>query len=170
MVDFDCCVTGKRKTDENEPEYPETKKARSASGKKKAPLFPSSRFNKTCNEAEIAKSSKGVVPQNTARSTNWARHVFQEWVTQRNKRSEEKFPTDLFDNSHSAEIICKINVYSDLCWKLEERTALHILLRLFISCLVDCYDIQGQFNLIMLIFLIEETRFKALHNTCDSEF
>ena len=107
MVDFDCCGTGKRKTtNSNAAEQQEAKKARSAPGKKKAPLSPSSRFNKTCNEAEISKSSKGVVPPNTAGATNWAHRVFQEWVTQRKERSEEKFPVDLFDKPHSAEIIC----------------------------------------------------------------
>ena len=157
------------KKHENEPEYPETKKAHSASGKKKAPLSPSSRFNKTCDEAEIVKSSKGVVPQNTARSTNWARRVFQEWVTQKNKRSEEKFPTDLFDNSHSAEIICKCLQRFVLEARREDSTPYppKTVYQLLSGLLQHSRAVQSN----PVNFLDRgDTRFKALHNTCDSEF
>ena len=47
--------------DENAEEWQQVKKARPASSKSKVALSPSSRFNKTCSEAEIDKSSKGVV-------------------------------------------------------------------------------------------------------------
>ena len=66
MIEYDCCGTGKRSTDENAEEWQQVKKARPASLKSKVALSPSSRFNKTCSDAEIDKSSKGVVPPSTA--------------------------------------------------------------------------------------------------------
>ena len=53
-------------------------------------------------------------------------------------------------------------ISSNLCWKLEERMVLNIPQKLFISCLVDCYDIQGSLNLRLLNFLIEQTHILSL--------
>ena len=39
---------------------------------------------------------------------------------------------------------------------------LNIPQKLFISCLVDCYDIQGSLNLRLLIFLMEQTHILSL--------
>ena len=35
----------------------------------------------------------------------------------------------------------------------------------FINCLMDCYDIEGRFNLHLLIFLIMETYVLSLYTT-----
>ena len=80
MLDFDWFGSGKQKGNGNAAEQQQqVKKAGLVLGNKKAPLSPLSTFNKPCNEAEITKSTKAV-PLTTARSTNWARHVSQDWV------------------------------------------------------------------------------------------
>ena len=63
--------------------------------KKQNVLSPTSRFNNTVSADEIASSSKGFVPTNTSRSTGWAYCVFQQWLEQRNRCTEEKYPDDL---------------------------------------------------------------------------
>ena len=47
-----------------------------AKGKKKV-LPPSERFNTTVTTNEIEQQSKGFVPKNTARSTDWAYRTFK---------------------------------------------------------------------------------------------
>lgn len=168
MIEFDCCGTGKRKTDENAPELQQSKKAR-PSGKRKAPLSPSSRFNKTSTEAEIVKSSKGVIPPSTARSTKWARRVFQEWVVQRNKRSEEKFPEDLFDKPHSAEIIC--NCLQRFVVEARREDGTRYPPKTIYQLLSGLLRYSREVHSTAVNFLDRgDPRFKALHNTCDSEF
>ena len=88
----------------------ETKKAKLSlakgkENKKRQVLSLSKRFNVTLTESEVIKSSKGVIPANTARSTSWAMRVFHEWVTQRNKRTKEKYPADLLDKPYSTQTI-----------------------------------------------------------------
>ena len=171
MVEYDCCGTGKRNTDENaeDLEWQQVKKPRPASRKKKAALSPSSRFNKTCNEAEITKSSKGVVPSTTARSTSWACRVFQGWLTQRNERNKEKFPIDLFDKPHPVEIISSCLQRFVLEARREDGTRYppKTIYQLLSGLLQYSKEVQST----PVNFLDRgDRRFKALHNTCDSEF
>ena len=81
---------------------------------------------------------------------------------QRNERSEEKFPVDLFDKPHSAEIICTCLQRFVLETRREDGTryppkTIYQLLREVQSTPVNFLD-RG------------DTRFKPLHNSCDSEF
>lgn len=73
--------------------------------KKAAPeKTPSSRFGNVSND-EISAMSKGYVPLNTEKNTNWALRVFQEWKSARNKSvalegNGDICPDDLLDNPH----------------------------------------------------------------------
>ena len=75
--------------------------------RKPLPLSGSDRFNTTLSAEEIEKSSKGVVPPNTASSTNWAVRVFLEWVKQRNRCGGEVYPIDLLDNPYPCNVLCE---------------------------------------------------------------
>ncbi len=77
-----------------------------SSKKAKVPLSPSTRFNTTVSEEEIAKTSKGCVPVNTARSTAWALRTYQSWAKQRNQRCQNQCPFDLFDKTYPPDVIC----------------------------------------------------------------
>ena len=61
-------------------------KSLSLKGKERFPLVP----------AEQIESSKQVaVPINTQKTNQWAVRCFQNWLRQRNERSEEKCPEDI---------------------------------------------------------------------------
>ena len=79
-----------------------------SSKKAKVPLSPSTRFNTTVSEEEIAKTSKGCVPVNTTRSTGWALRTYQSWARQRNQRCQNQCPVDLFDKIYPPDVICNI--------------------------------------------------------------
>ena len=63
-------------------------------------LSPSSRFNETVTEDMIERSFKGIISKGTAKATSWAVRTFSDWITQRNKRNSEVFPSDLFDKPY----------------------------------------------------------------------
>ena len=60
----------------------------------------------TVTDCDIEKSSKGCIPTNTAHSTGWALQTFQQWVTLRNKRSKDGYPSDLFDEPYPPDRLC----------------------------------------------------------------
>ena len=40
---------------------------------------------------------KGICSSHTAKATSWAQKVFMDWRSERNGRSDEQCPADLFD-------------------------------------------------------------------------
>lgn len=54
----------------------------------------------------MQKASKGCIPANTVRSTEWALHVFQDWADQHNKHCKEECPRYLSDKPYSPEEVC----------------------------------------------------------------
>lgn len=72
---------------EKENKEPPKKRLRlSLKPKERFPLVPAE---------DIAKSTKELVPSNTAKSNQWALRCFDQWLEQRNERSEEKCPVDI---------------------------------------------------------------------------
>ena len=108
MADFDCCGKSKiRDKVEEKADEPKTKRMKLSLSKRK-PLSPSCRFNVTVTEDMVEKSFKGIIPKGTAKATIWAQRTFYDWVTQRNKRNAEVFPSDLFDKPYPIVSFCAI--------------------------------------------------------------
>ena len=102
MVEYHCCDIEMEKDSSDKEAFQSdnpTKRMKLSLSKnqqkKQNVLSPTSRFNTTVSADEIVSSSKGFVPTSTSRSTGWAYHVFQQWLEQCNKRTEEKYPDDL---------------------------------------------------------------------------
>ena len=74
---------------------------------------------------------------------------------QRNKCTKENFPVDLFDKPLSVEMIC--SCLQRFVLEARRKDGTRYPPKLFISCLVDYYNIPGKLNLCLLIFLIKET-------------
>ena len=100
LVEFDCCGTQHLDSDDDHFFV----KRKNKKGRK--PLSPSSRFNRKVTCEDIDKASKGCVPENTSRSTGWALRTFQAWARQRNERSGDLCPVDLFDKSYAPDVTC----------------------------------------------------------------
>ena len=67
----------------------------------------SSRFSKLVSSPEREKASKGVIPANTAASSQWALRNFNEWSTNRSLMApDDPVPADLLQ-SHDPELVCK---------------------------------------------------------------
>ena len=47
--------------------------------------------------------SRGFIPDNTAKNTEWATTVFSAWLESRNRRTGESTPTDYLDRSFATE-------------------------------------------------------------------
>ena len=60
-------------------------------------LKKTSRFPSPTAADERRKVCQGYVPKSAERSTNWAVRVFEIWRKERNKKSDEPCPEDLFD-------------------------------------------------------------------------
>ena len=130
-------------------------------------LSGSDRFNTTLSAEEIEKSSKGVVPPNTASSTNWAVRVFLEWVKQRNRRGGELLTYWI---SHTLAMYC-VSACSDLFLKLGEKTGCEYppktLYQLLCGLLRHTRSVQRD----PPNFLDrKDVKFKNLHGTCDVVF
>ena len=68
---------------------------------------PQQRFSKPISSPEREKASKGVIPDNTEASTQWALRNFNEWASNRCILSpNDPVPKDLLA-SHDAELVCK---------------------------------------------------------------
>ena len=102
-----CLSKRKQHYDEDDDFIEEAPKHKKLSLLKKGKaLQPSNRFNTTISEEEVTVSSKGCIPANTARNTQWALRDFHLWVKQRNKRIKEQFPADLFDKLKKYVLAC----------------------------------------------------------------
>lgn len=112
MTEFDCCGTqnmGSEQGSSSDCDFasPVKKKKLSLSKSKKVPvLSPSMRFNTTLTAQEIEKQSKGCVPKNTSKSTEWVYRTFQLWLEQRNKRSDEVYPRDVLEKKCDPDVLC----------------------------------------------------------------
>ena len=174
MVDFDCGVKNKLDSQENGDDdfQPPMKKGKLslAKGKKKV-LSPSKRFNHTVTSDEIEQQSKGFVPKNTSRSTEWAYRTFKQWLENRNKLPsiERIYPHDILERAYDADILCGClqrfvsearrsdgspypprTIYQILCG----------LLRYIRNLQIDPPNFLDR----------TDTKFKKLHNTCDVIF
>ncbi len=56
--------------------------------------------------AEVESAKQPIIPGNTQKATRWAVGAFEDWVSQRNKRSEDQCPPDLL-LSDDGELVCK---------------------------------------------------------------
>ena len=64
------------------------------------------RFRPPISEDELAEISKGFVPPNTKKNSDWGMRVFLEWRAQRNERVDDtKCPNDLLDRPAEPEVI-----------------------------------------------------------------
>ena len=63
--------------------------------KKRRKLAPSDNFKASSDQEEIDRITKGYVPMNTQKSTNWAIEVFNEWRCSRSSLDDEECPSDL---------------------------------------------------------------------------
>lgn len=150
MVEFDGCGTQKLLSEvenngdevenngdevENDADggFVKRKKLSLPKGRKRVALSPSTRFNVTVSDCDIEKLSKGCIPTNTTRSTGWALQMFQQWVTLRNKRSKDVYPSDFIWTSPTLQIDC-VAACSILYQKLGEQMVRNIPLRLCIRC------------------------------------
>ena len=156
MVDFNCCGTANPEdahASDSEDFVTENSKQKKlplkSSKKAKLPSSPSTRFNATVSEEEIAKTSKGFVPVNTARSTGWALKTYQTWASQRNQHYKDQCPVDLFNKPHPPDISC--NVLQKFVTK--KRMDLLILPRPCTSFFVGCYGTPVACRKIHQIFL-----------------
>ena len=175
MVDFDCCgVKHKFDNQENADDdfQPPVKKGKLslAKGKKKV-LSPSERFNTTVTTNEIEQQSKGFVPKNTARSTDWAYRTFKEWLEHRNKlpNIDKIYPHDILEREYEADILCGcLQRFVSEARRSDgssypPRTLYQILcglLRYSKSSQIDPPNFLDQ----------KDARFRKLHNTCDVIF
>ena len=62
------------------------------------------RFGSQKSEARMMEISKGFIPSNTKKSTEWATRVWHEWMLERNATNEEKCPADLLQNPTSEKL------------------------------------------------------------------
>ena len=71
----------------------------------------STRFCETSPKM-LAKYSKGFVPENTAKNTNWAINNFKDWMDWRNGREGvEHVPLDLLENGTAADLNHFLSLY-----------------------------------------------------------
>ena len=63
--------------------------------KKRMKLAPSDCFKVSSDQEEIDRITKGYVPMNTQKSTNWAVKVFNEWRGSRSSLDDGECPSDL---------------------------------------------------------------------------
>jgi len=149
-------------------EKPKQKKLLLSKGKSKA-LLPTDRFNTTVSEKEIALSSKGCIPANTSRSTQWALRVYYQWINQRNKWMNEQFPLDLFEKPYTAREICSCLQWFVMEARKEDGShyppkTLYLMLCAFLR---HSREVQSD----PMNFLDrKDARFKELHGTCDVIF
>ena len=83
------------------PKPVKKRKCLSLSRKKKA-LSPTSRFSTMVRDDEVSSMSKGYVPPNTQKNTDWAVKNFGTWHDQRNEKvssDDEKCPPDLLSST-----------------------------------------------------------------------
>lgn len=71
--------------------------------KKRQKKGKNDRFGDTTTDAELSELTKGYVPANTKRSTNWAVSVFSEWRANTDN-TDEACPTDLLERALPADL------------------------------------------------------------------
>ena len=71
---------------------------------------PHPRFAEPLSDTAVEIARKGAVPKTTQRDTLWCTSVLGDWITERNKRSEEQVPTDLCEQSSNTGFVA-------LSWK-----------------------------------------------------
>ena len=162
MAEFNCCGTEKEMSEEPE------KKRMKLSLKRKV-LSPSSRFNETVTEDIIEQSSKGIIPKSTAKATSWAVRTFSDWITQRNKRNSEVFPSDLFDKPYPIDIMssCLQRFVSEA--RRVDGTPYPPKTLYQILCGLLRHSRERQSDALNFLDR-KDARFKKLHGTCDSVF
>jgi hypothetical protein len=129
----------------------------------------SNRFNVTVSEDELAQSSKGCIPMNTARSTGWAIRTFQSWANQQNKRCEDQCPEDLLDKEYPPSVMCNVVQKFITEARREDGSSYppKTLYQLLCGLLRHSRNVQEN----PPNFLDrQDVRFKKLHGTCDCIF
>ena len=95
--------------EETSVQPPPPKKRLRLSLGKEAPLRETSnrRFAGPVSTGELENAAKGVVPANTAASTQWAVKNFESWARSRPSSSTDAVPSDLL-MSHDADLVSKM--------------------------------------------------------------
>lgn len=136
---------------------------------KKKVLSPASRFTTTVSNEEVDKSSKGCIPKNTSRNTSWAVRVFNQWIEQRNKRSDVSYPTDLLKKSYDSEVICEcLQRFVSEARRTDGTEYPPKTLYQLLSGLLR-YSREKQVDPVNFLNR-KDPRFKKLHATCDVVF
>lgn len=175
MVEYNCCSRPTKAFAEDDSEdfvteVQDSKRKKlslkSAKRPKPVPLAPSNRFNVTVSEDELAQSSKGWIPTNTARSTGWAN---QSWASQRNKHCEDQCPEDLLDKEYPPSVMCNVLQKFITEARREDGSSYppKTLYQLLCGLLRRSRNVQEN----PPNFLDrQDVRFKKLHGTCDCIF
>ena len=175
MVDYNCCGTvdqDSRTSDAEDFVIKNSKRKKlslKSSKKAKVPLSPPTRFNTTVSQEEIAKTWKGCVPVNTARSKGWAFRTYQSWAKQRNQHFQNQCPFDLFDKTSPPDVICNTSQKFVTEARREDGSPYppKTLYQLLCGLLRHSHGVQED----PPNFLDQnDARFKKLHGTCDCVF
>ena len=78
----------------------------SLKGKKKERATPTNERFELVDVTEVEVSKQPLVPANTQKATKWAIAAFEDWVSQRNQRSDDQCPPDLL-LTDDGELLCK---------------------------------------------------------------
>ena len=178
MVEYHCCDIEMEKHSSDKEAFQSDNPAKRMKlslsknqQKKQNVLSPTSRFNNTVSADEIASSSKGFIPTNTSRSTGWAYRVFQQWLEQRNRRTEEKYPDDLLmrEEVYDCDTIsgCLQRFVSEA--RRVDGTPYPPKTLYQILCGLLRYSKEHQTDPPNFLDR-KDTRFKKLHGTCDVVF
>ena len=153
------------------PKPAKRRKCLSLSRKKKKTLSPTSRFSTMVGDDEVSSMSKGYVPPNTQKNTDWAVKNFGTWRDQRNEKvssDDEKCPPELLSSTDT------VLLSKWLCLFVNETRRSdgtlyppRTLYQLLCGLLRHCKSLNPEAP----NFLDRnDHRFRELHNVCDSYF
>ena len=89
-----------------ETSSPPQKKARLSLSLKKGRRTATNERFKFVDVAEVESTKQRIIPGNTQKATRWAVGAFEDWVSQRNKRSRDQCPPDLLQTD-DGKLLCK---------------------------------------------------------------
>ena len=145
--------------DKENEKRPQKRLSLKLKGKERFPLVP----------AEQIESSKQVaVPQNTQKTNQWAVRWFQQWLRQRNERSEEKCPEDILLTDDHGELCRWLCVCVNEMRKVSGDEYTPRSITLFIGGL-QCYITSEKGEHVRLCDP-ENPSSKALHRVLDNRF
>ena len=126
------------------------------------------RFLLTDNEDQMKLLAEGLQPRNTANSTKWALHTYQEWCKARSNSELESVPTELLQ-SNDPEKLCKF--LSLFVVEARKKSGERYPPSTIHQILCGLLHHMRQQDCTCPNFLDKgDMRFKPLHNTLDAHF